>query len=423
MKKRRLAALVLAGIMTIGAGMTAMADDETVAETSKGATETVEATDHSTEDNTHNGVVIGADGTISNKESNASTEKEATGQTDFIIKVDKDATSLGGKTVVAENDLGDYAITYELTATGNLSVTVPLYVCMYAYGGDGKVIVPDADGYKMTNNSIRHVKTEIKSIYPYYAVTVLDSEIDKSVKLVLDKNNQTYNLTGGYGYYDAGTKDYKAVLITDCITRGTNNNELWYKDTSAKNVTIDFTSTVVTSSDESSKEYVKETLKKGSEYPLELIDGYKDLPNDIVRTKNSSGEYTLGEYYVGQPLYVASIKVKEIGDWNIVNGKNALKAKELAMSINGLDLSEVKDKVYDIKYLGWTIAKSSVQLNDSTPEIVNNDEVKPQSTSLPIQASIAGDSVNGDAHVGVLQVSYTLSSLIEDEKITGTSGN
>jgi hypothetical protein len=34
-----------------------------------------------------------------------------------------------------------------------INVTVPLYVCMYGYGGDGHVVTPNADAYALINNS------------------------------------------------------------------------------------------------------------------------------------------------------------------------------------------------------------------------------------------------------------------------------
>lgn len=58
------------------------------------------------------------------------------GKTDFYLNIDKNAVS------------GDTQI----------SATIPLWVCMYAYGGDGMVVTP-ADAYKILNTG---TDTDIK---------------------------------------------------------------------------------------------------------------------------------------------------------------------------------------------------------------------------------------------------------------------
>jgi hypothetical protein len=47
----------------------------------------------------------------------------------------------------------------------NIHLTVPMYVCMYGYGGDGKVVTPSPDAYGITNHSNCPVQiTSVKGI-------------------------------------------------------------------------------------------------------------------------------------------------------------------------------------------------------------------------------------------------------------------
>jgi hypothetical protein len=45
-----------------------------------------------------------------------------------------------------------------------IDVTVPMYVCMYAYGGDGRVVTPEDGSYAITNNSTCDVQVTKVSV-------------------------------------------------------------------------------------------------------------------------------------------------------------------------------------------------------------------------------------------------------------------
>jgi hypothetical protein len=50
-------------------------------------------------------------------------------------------------------------------APANIHLTIPMYVCMYGYGGDGKVVTPSPDAYGITNHSNCPVQiTSVKGI-------------------------------------------------------------------------------------------------------------------------------------------------------------------------------------------------------------------------------------------------------------------
>ena len=94
------------------------------------------------------------------------------------------------------------------------------------------------------------------------------------------------------------------------------------------------------------------------------------------------------------PVSVSAIKV-ENKTWSIKSFGDELKAGEIAMSINGFDLSTaLGDTAYDINALGW---------------------VAEESLALPVNAAIAGGSVNGDTEncVPVVSVTYTITPKYE----------
>ena len=53
-----------------------------------------------------------------------------------------------------------YLIIDEHNASNQINATIPLWVCMYGYGEDGKVVVPTENRYTIRNNSISRVKID-----------------------------------------------------------------------------------------------------------------------------------------------------------------------------------------------------------------------------------------------------------------------
>lgn len=96
--------------------------------------------------------------TVSSDVDKATNEDNTMG-TNFYVNIDKDAIDPEGtteETVVVsatEDPRVEYEITVSTKATYQLDVTVPLYVCMYGFGGDGNIIEPSADVYKLLNYS------------------------------------------------------------------------------------------------------------------------------------------------------------------------------------------------------------------------------------------------------------------------------
>lgn len=83
------------------------------------------AADHSTEDThgTKDAAAVGDPAALT-----SSGDSQA-GRTEFYLNIDKNAVS----------------------PDTQISATIPLWVCMYAYGGDGKVVTPASDAYQIVN--------------------------------------------------------------------------------------------------------------------------------------------------------------------------------------------------------------------------------------------------------------------------------
>lgn len=344
--KKRILTIALAMSMVAGTSMTALAGTHT-------------GTDITTDGTSGNAAVEG-EVTIDNK-----TDDTSSGNTDFYLTVDKDATSEEGPTTDEEDIVGSgdviYVIDYTKTTKSNLSVTVPLYVCMYAYGGDGKVVVPTQNAYKMDNSSKHEESSKVTAIYPSYKVIALNNEtagLDE-LKKELDANKQVYNTTGAYGYYTVGEKEsetYYAVEMTNCFEQA---GDKYFKSGVTENtVTVD-----------------DKTYTVGEAHP------------DFTGSSK------------GQAVRVASIQATPAGaEWALMASGTALKAHEFTMTVKNLDLSTVTS-LTDITNLAWDIAE---------PTVSNGTVTAPTSLSLPISAAIAGNSVNEDTHIGVVGVEYTI---------------
>jgi hypothetical protein len=89
--------------------------------------------------------------------------------------------------VTLNSDDGD-TLTIHITirrAPSQVNVTVPLYVCMYAYGGDGKVVTPSAETYSMINYS--SVPVQITSIQGAGSWELKESGTDLKAKEIFLK--------------------------------------------------------------------------------------------------------------------------------------------------------------------------------------------------------------------------------------------
>ena len=324
------------------------------------------------------------------------------GDTQFYINVDKDATDgevviPGTEDITGAGGICHYDVNWEYSKTTKLSVTVPLYVCMYGYGGDGKVVTPKDDAYKMTNKSTYTDKRTVEHIHACYQVEKIKSSEEytptaqgntyddsyiKPLEAKLFGAGSVTKLTdaqksGQYGYYykeEAGVQKYEVVKLSDCDTHdedsacgNKNTTEYFYRD--ATDVIV--------------------PANTGS-----YTDGLKT--GDIQYANNGAAKDA------ALKIEVPTIKA-ELHTWELrpANNASSLKAGEIAMTLNNLDLSKVaasENNTMDIKDLNWAVDGN-------------------KALNLPIKAAIAGGSVNEEGCVPVVRVTYTVSPA--EDGVTG----
>ena len=143
---------------------------------------------------------------------------------------------------------------------------------------------------------------------------------------------------------------------------------------------------------------------------------YRDITTDVTVPADKAGGTELTnstiQYANGGAAKDAALKIEvptikaELHTWKLRSANNAssLKAGEIAMTLNNLDLSKVaasENNTMDIKDLKWAVDGNGGTL------------------SLPINAAIAGGSVNEEGCVPVVRVTYTVSPA-EDAVTVGT---
>jgi hypothetical protein len=370
--KKKILALTLALTMVLGTGSVVGATEGGHTE---GTTAQAGVSSESTYSNSSNGVT----GEL-NTEFYMSIDKYAISK--LPAKYDEEKT-IEGKITDNASRIIKYIVKYDVIEDGTISVTVPLYVCMYAYGGDGTVIVPEGTAYQMKNSSTKKVTTSITEIYPYYEVTVIDANSINDITI----SSGDYNVTSGrYGFYqemdtDGNSGKYIAVNLDQCAYNS-NDNVYYYKGT---------------------KLAVSATI---------YDTAYGSVDNEVTNTDM----YKVGEPYpkatsdenktVGKKLRVSSVKATTASTWTLVKGsETSLSAKEFKMSINSVDLATATTEAIS------TTRDSDLWIID-VPTLDNdsNQVTVPGKLNLPITASIAGNAVNETGDVNVVSVSYTIAS-------------
>ena len=379
--KRKTVAAVLALVLAMGMGTTSMA-----------------APAHTDDHGTKDGAVVSAGNSEMKND-------KLSGDTQFYITVDKDATDgevviPGTEDITGAGGICHYDVNWKYEKTTKLSVTVPLYVCMYGYGGDGKVVTPEKDAYKMTNNSTYTDKRTVEHIYACYQVVKIKSSEEYTPATAGDKYEESYiapletklfgagsttkltdaQKSGQYGYYcvkTAGGETYKVVRLSDCDTHD--------KDSACGNKT-----------DDEYKYFYRDTTTDVT-VPADKAGG-TELTTSTIQYANRGAAKD-----AALKIEVPTIKA-ELHTWELrpANEASSLKAGEIAMTLNKLDLSKVaasENKTMDIKDLKWAV------------------DGKGGTLSLPIQAAIAGGSVNEEGCVPVVRVTYTVSPA--EDAVTG----
>jgi hypothetical protein len=420
--KKKVLAVVLAAAMVSGTCMPAMAEDES------------EHSDHGTK----SGAVVST-GETGEDTMDAS---DPSGQTHIYMAIDENATSgqeiaIPSTDIVAAATAGvcHYEVLKETKKRENLSVTIPLYVCMYGYGGDGKVVAPDGDTYKMVNDSTYLESEEVTKIYKCYGVVPIPS-IDKydvtdnaradyvAAKLeafenankdkmtddeyneALVKATETFNAEAADNdkVYEAYIKsivgdNYAGQIAT--LESGQYGYYTTYADAS------DQTGTNMTIALSKCEEHTKDSTGANNDKYDYIYKVEAEKTDNNISVGDSTSKTPDGPVYL--PVNIPTIETESY--WNIRPAKDLdqLGAGDIIMSINDLDLSEVVDNgnTLDILDRGWYVG-------------YDEDDEHNHYLSLPITAAIAGDSVNKSKDcVPVVRVTYTVAPaydrLLSDE--------
>jgi hypothetical protein len=424
--KKKVLAVVLAAAMVSGTCMPAMAEDES------------EHSDHGTK----RGAVVST-GETGEDTMDAS---DPSGQTHIYMAIDENATSgqeiaIPGTDIVAATTAGvcHYEVLKETKKKENLSVTIPLYVCMYGYGGDGKVVAPDGDTYKMVNDSTYLESEEVTEIYKCYGVVPIPS-IDKYD--VTDDAREDYVTAKQKAFEEENQIKMDAAAYKEALAKATEtftvesaDNDKVYEayiksivgDNYAGQISTlesgqyGYYTTYEADPDDSAKQVATNTtiaLSKCEEHTKDSTCTNNNKYDYIYRVEaektdnniskgNSTSKTPDGPVYL--PVNIPMIETESY--WNIRPAKDLdqLGAGDIIMSINDLDLSEVVDNgnTLDILDRGWYVG-------------YDEDDEHHHYLSLPITAAIAGDSVNKSKDcVPVVRVTYTVAPaydrLLSDE--------
>ena len=338
------------------------------------------------------------------------TNDDPTMGTDFYINIDKDALDPDGNTSeeVVQQGTNDSRVDYEITvatkSSYQLNVTVPMYVCMYGFGGDGSIVEPTSDAYQLKNYSTSNANT---------SATIVDITKLTHYTKIYDENHSNEELyaiafnkdTGDYMYWyskpDTTPTDPNWVYndqIQDMHLNASGECYVIYIDD-----TWHFKVGGVLEGDT-----LKETVAE--------VDANHPLKNDFVYgewnfgTTPKVGDMQEGGKNTGLSVAISGIQAVP-HTWKLVplNTKPSdLKRGELTMSIapitassnaSAIDLATASAKM-DISERGWHL---------DAPEMDTDGTVKvPTSLGLKTNAQMAGGGVNDAGCTSVVSVYYTV---------------
>lgn len=340
--------------------------------------------------------------------------------TDFYVYVDKDAIDPSGTTSEDKVLAGtadsrvDYEITVSTKASYQLNVTVPLYVCMYGYGGDGNIVEPTADAYQLKNYSTSNADTSatIVDVTKLTHLTRIYDEDHSNEELYAIAYNTT---TGAYMYW------YSQPTVT-LDPAWVYNNHIGNEHLNASGecyvIYIDgqwiFKVGGVLDGDT-----LRETVTEvDALHPL-AVDF--ELGNWNFGTTPAVGDTLNGGEDVGMPVAVSAIQAVP-HTWKLmpVSTPAAKLARgELTMSIapatassnaSAIDLSAASAKL-DITENGWHL---------DAPAMTSGTVTAPSTLGLIAKAQMAGGSVNDAGCTSVVSVIYTV---IPNTVIQGSQTN
>lgn len=304
----------------------------------------------------------------------------------------------------------DYDISVTTKSSYQLNTTVPMYVCMYGYRGDGNVITPSKDAYQLKNYS-----TEQKADGATVTGIVKNTHYAK----IYDENHSDEKLFSIA--YDADTKKYTYWYSDPASENGWIEPANYHVMTPEENINAsgqvyvifidgqwDFKAAGVLNGDT-----LQETVAKVDEnHPLAAdfeLNGYNFGKTPKVGDKNVDGDTKK----TGLAVKISEIQA-EPATWKLVKDTQSgnLKRGELVMSLapskaikdaSAIDLSTVSAST-DITERGWFM--------DAPVVDVNGNVTTPTELPMITNAKMAGGNVNAAGCTSVVKVTYTVTPLL-----------
>lgn len=390
-----------------------------------------------------------SDGATVSDEVDTATNEDPTMSTDFYLHaengIDPDGPSTE-KTVTGSSE--DSRVEYEVVLSSKqkyqLKATVPMYVCMYGYRGDGRVVTPTSDAYQLKNYSTmsRDDKATITSIVKVTHMSKIYDANHSNEKLysIGYKAGEGYTYwyskpdtaPAGYdGYYVFGEKQLAIDPVTgnevlsyandvtasgECYVICLPNGQWLFKtagalDGDALRESVTKIDPMFPLKNNLYIEYVQKNMKAES-------TRHVDFGKDITVGMSKSTEAIVSKEE-DIPILVTDLQA-EPATWRLMPVSEAsLQRGDIAMSLtpvrtNGefsvslkdntaIDLSAFSAQT-DITARGWYIGELG---------------------TLPLQATarIAGGNVNAAGCTNVVKVSYTVVPVMDDTEIMTVTRN
>lgn len=401
---KKVLALVMVLALVFSMGVSALAAEEAKEHDAPHATKpptTSEAT-------MRTGGVVGPDG------------KNTDVSTDIYLRVaaDDDLPPEVKVKVLGEGEDGQvYVVDYTDRSKSTFSATVPLYVCLYAYGQSGGVATPDKNSYQIKNLSTYSVDIKIDKITEYYpiytsVVDMLKTIVGNDAVDPGDTDDATFiqnHIT------DDQTKTKGGQTFEDIVAvmQESNNHYYYYQNNVVKAYDVYVDADGVRDKTEAQQVVRLDGYGSTKFYQTAMYDqtAAHPAPDAGITFALNGKTYTgkkPGDYLVPKvenallALVVSEINATTYG-WTLVQD-TPLKAKELYLTINGANIADAVESPLVLGGSEWLVKSSA-------------DTANPGTLGLKINAGIA-PNINAIEESAVVNVAYTLAGEI-DPDITG----
>jgi len=415
-------------------------------------------------------------------------ESNASGETDFYLRIDAKAQDEDDAPGPEHENWGHdeinpglikyKAVTQDFSRS-SYRFTVPLYVCMYAYGVTGKVVTPTADSYRIQNASMQATSAKIVRVeryqVAYRTVTELNGAFnandpdlystgvrfvhpDADPTSMTDAQIAALNNTAVDGILYTLPQDPTIIswIIGDAAVPADRPNYIQcrqivdgeavelYETTTASGTQKTYgilLQTWTEAEDPANNQQFRLFNGEGTVTPLVAYDptaitapGASTAQSAFTSTNvyptmdpAETANLRIGDYIAvasnaALDAVVRSVKATPADGWELVPAgtESALMtSKQLAMSINNLDLSQLvnaDEGKFDALIYGneaqWRLGAGTFHAqgsDDGAGGTYANDTVEPNELNLPIAARIAaGGGNNEDGDAAVVTVAYGL---------------